>query len=109
VNSNTARIRAHQSWAKTADRSARTAPAVRGLAAKFLREAREQLGPDATEKQIADAAESARTAFYLDLSAKAHAAKQARRRKGGRGGNAASTDEAAAEKQDARSIGEAAA
>jgi len=77
--SSQARIAAHTSWAKTADRSARTAPAHRGLADKFLREARERLGPDATDRQVADAAESARTAHYLAMSAKGHAAKRAKR------------------------------
>lgn len=80
MNSTTARIRAHQSWAKTADRSARTAPAVRGLAERFVKEARKNLGPDATERQVADAAESARKAFYAKLSADGHAARQAKRK-----------------------------
>ncbi len=34
-----ARIAAHESWARTTDRSARTAPARAGLDARFLREA----------------------------------------------------------------------
>lgn len=79
TTSSQAKIAAHTSWAKTADRSARTAPAHRGLAEKFLREAREELGPDATDKQVADAAESARKAHYLRMSAAGHAAKQAKR------------------------------
>lgn len=33
-----ARLGAHESWAKTRDRSARTAPARRGLQARFERE-----------------------------------------------------------------------
>ncbi|MEU8136039.1 hypothetical protein [Streptodolium elevatio] len=33
-----ARLGAHESWAKTRDRSARTAPARRGLMARFERE-----------------------------------------------------------------------
>ena len=74
-----ARIAAHESWARTADRSARTAPAVRALAAKFVTEARERLGPGATDRQVADAAESARTAYYLRLSAAGHAARQRKR------------------------------
>jgi hypothetical protein len=41
-----ARIAAHESWARTADRAARTAPARAGLDARFQREARERLGPD---------------------------------------------------------------
>ena len=46
-----ARIAAHESWARTADRAARTAPARAGLDARFQREARERLGPDATERR----------------------------------------------------------
>lgn len=79
TTSSQARIAAHTSWAKTPDRSARTAPAHRGLAEKFLREARDRLGPDATDQQVALAAESARKAHYIAMSAKGHAAKQAKR------------------------------
>lgn len=64
-----ARLAAHESWARTPDRSARTAPARRGLDARFEREARDRLGPEATSRQIADAAESARKAYYSRLSA----------------------------------------
>jgi hypothetical protein len=63
-----ARIAAHESWARTRDRAARTAPARAGLQARFIREAREQLGANATERQVADAAESARRAHYARLS-----------------------------------------
>ena len=83
TTSSQARIAAYESWARTLDRAARTAPAVRGLAEKFTREARERLGPDATEKQVADAADAARKAHYTRLSAAGHAAKQARRAAGG--------------------------
>jgi hypothetical protein len=72
-----ARMAAHTSWANTIDRAARTAPASRGLLAKFEREARERLGPDATGRQVADAAESARRAHYSRMavaSAKARTA-----------------------------------
>jgi hypothetical protein len=71
-----ARARAHQSWARTADRSARTSPARSGLAAKFEREARQLLGPGATDRQVADAAESARRAHYARLSAAGVAARR---------------------------------
>lgn len=74
-----ARIAAHQSWARTPDRSARTAPARQGLEAKFEAEARELLGPDATERQIAEAAEAARKAYYVRLAAAGQAARRARR------------------------------
>lgn len=64
-----ARIAAHTSWAGTRDRAARTAPARTGLLDRFQREARDRLGSDATEREIAAAAESARSAFYARLSA----------------------------------------
>lgn len=63
------RAGAYQSWANTADRAARTAPASRGLLAKFEREARERLGENATERQVAEAAESARRAHYSRIAA----------------------------------------
>jgi hypothetical protein len=72
-----ARLAAHESWAQTADRSARTAPARAALSARFEGEARERLGPAATERQVADAAESARRAHFARLSAAAHAARRA--------------------------------
>jgi hypothetical protein len=70
-----ARMAAHQSWAYTADRSARTAAARAGLQARFDREARERLGPGASDRQVADAAESARKAHYARLSAAGVAAR----------------------------------
>lgn len=63
-----ARIAAYESWARTADRTARTEPARAGLDARFLRQARERLGPDATEKQVADAAAAARRAHFLRMA-----------------------------------------
>lgn len=70
-----ARARAHQSWARTADRTSRTASARTGLLARFEREARALLGPDAGERQVADAAESLRKAHYARLSAAGVAAR----------------------------------
>ena len=67
--STAARIAAHTSWANTLDRTARTEAARTGLLAKFEREARERLGPDATDRQVADAAESGRRAHYARMSA----------------------------------------
>jgi hypothetical protein len=67
------------SWARTADRAARVAPAVRARAEKFTEEARGLLGPDATDQQVAESAASLRKAHYIALSAKAHAAKKAKR------------------------------
>jgi len=71
-----ARMAAHESWAATADRSARTAPARAGLQARFEREARTRLGPGASERQVADAAESARKAHYARMSAAGVAARR---------------------------------
>jgi hypothetical protein len=47
------------------------------MLARFTREARERLGPDATESQVADAADLARKAFYAQLSAAGVAARKA--------------------------------
>jgi hypothetical protein len=74
--STAARIAAHQSWANTLDRTARTEAARTGLLARFEREARERLGEDATERQVADAAESARRAHYARMAAAGVAARQ---------------------------------
>ena len=70
TSSAAARAAAHTSWANTTDRTARTEPARAGLLAKFEREARERLGDSATERQVADAAESARKAHYARMAAK---------------------------------------
>jgi hypothetical protein len=78
----TARLRsqigAHTSWAKTADRSARTAPARKALEEKFLREA----DPDnrLTPVERAKAAENLRKAHYKRMALKSA---QARRRRNG--------------------------
>jgi hypothetical protein len=71
-----ARIAAHQSWANTPDRAARTAPARSGFLDSLLRQARERLGPGASDAQVADAAESARKAHYQRLSAAGVAARK---------------------------------
>ena len=71
-----ARIAAHELWARTADRTSRTAAARAGLQARFEREARERLGPGATGRQGADAAGSARRAHYARLSAAGVAARR---------------------------------
>ena len=63
-----ARIAVLTSWANTADRSARTLPARNGLDEKFLREARERLGPEATDEQVAAAAGAARRAHFIRLA-----------------------------------------
>jgi hypothetical protein len=77
-----ARIAAYESWARTPDRAARTSPARTGFLAKFEREARERLGPGATDLQVAQAAEAARKAHYLRLAAAGVAARRRRRPQG---------------------------
>jgi hypothetical protein len=75
-----ARLAAHESWARTADRAARPAPARAGLDARFKREARERLGPQATPQQIAAAAGSARKAYFARLSLASITARQRKTR-----------------------------
>jgi hypothetical protein len=77
--SEAARVAAYASWASTKDRSARTAAGHTGLLKKFEREARERLGPDASEKQIADAADAGRKLYYARLAAAGRAARAAKR------------------------------
>jgi hypothetical protein len=74
-----ARAAVHQSWANTTDRAARLAPARAGLLARFERIARDNLGPAATDSQVAAAAESARSAHYARMAA---ASVKARRNRG---------------------------
>lgn len=72
-------IAAHESWARTPDRSARTAKARQALLEKFERE----VDPDNAllPAERAKRAESARKAYYLRLAMKSAQARQ--RRKGG--------------------------
>ena len=72
-----ARIPAHEPRVRTPDRAASTKPSRSTMLVRFTREARERLGPDATERQVARAAESARKAFYKRLSAAGVAARTA--------------------------------
>ena len=69
TTSSQARIAALEGWARTSDRTARTEAMRTGLVEKFRREARERLGPDATERQIEDAAAAARRAHYSRMPA----------------------------------------
>lgn len=69
------RLGGYESWARTPDRAARSAQGYSGLLARFEREARERLGPDATERAVADAADSLRKAHYARLSARGVAAR----------------------------------
>jgi hypothetical protein len=72
---------AHESWARTPDRRARTAPATAGFLEKFARE----IDPDNTlpPEERHRRAVSARRAYYLRLSAKALAARNGRSANGG--------------------------
>jgi hypothetical protein len=72
-----ARTSAHQARTVTPRREASTKPSRSTMLAKLTREARESLGPDATERQVAEAAEAARKAFYARLSATGVAARKA--------------------------------
>lgn len=72
-----ARLAANESWARTRDRSARTSAARAGLMARFEREARERLGPDASDRQIAEAADSAKKVYYQRLAQAGNAARAA--------------------------------
>ncbi|MCP3817790.1 hypothetical protein NLX86_06470 [Streptomyces sp. A3M-1-3] len=73
------RLAAHKSWSSTPDRASRTAAARRASHhTRFVEKARE-MHPDASEAQIAKAAESLRKAHYTELALKSA---QARRIKG---------------------------
>jgi hypothetical protein len=69
-----ARIAAHASWAKTADRTARTSPGTKAFLARFER----QVDPDGMLPQDTREAMArhARTAYMLQLAAKSAKARQ---------------------------------
>lgn len=80
------RLASHKSWAKTTDRSARTAAArIASHYTRFVKQARE-MHPNFTDEQIEEVVESLRRAHYAALAlrgvqirqAKARAAKAAR-------------------------------
>lgn len=73
-------IGAHESWARTEDRSARTAPARKAMLDKFER----QVDPDGklTPAERAKRAENARKAYFSRLALKSAQARR-RRRAGG--------------------------
>jgi hypothetical protein len=77
TRSSAARMAAHESWARTPDRAARTSAARAGLLARFEREARQRLGPGASDAAVAAAAESARKAYYSRISSAGVAARRA--------------------------------
>ena len=71
------RIPAAEPRAAAPRRAARIKPSHSTMLARFTREARERLGADAAESQVAAAAEAARKAFYAKLSAAGVAARRA--------------------------------
>lgn len=72
-----AKAAAHFRWAHTDDRTAATEPARRGLMARFERQVDPEGKLPPAERAIR--AESARKAYYLDLSRRAAAARRRRR------------------------------
>lgn len=76
AKSQVARIKAHRSWAATRNRTARTAAARRAADQRFYQQARELLGPDATERQIEQSAQSLRSAWFADLARRSAAARK---------------------------------
>jgi hypothetical protein len=64
-----AQLGAEMSWAKTPDRTARTAPGSRAAEARFEKQARE-MHPDAGEELIAKVAENLRRAYFRALGLK---------------------------------------
>lgn len=71
-----ARLAAHESWANTSDRSARTAPARQAARDRFIRLARERYG-DLAPAELQKRAEHLRKAHYTRM---AIASAEARRR-----------------------------
>jgi hypothetical protein len=62
------RVASYRSWANTADRSARTAPArKRSHHDRFVDQARAK-HPGASDKQIEQAAAALKSAYYTDLA-----------------------------------------
>lgn len=72
-----AQLAAHESWAKTPDRTARTAKARRALEDKFARE----VDPDGllSPAERAKRVENARKAYYARLALKSAQARRARK------------------------------
>jgi hypothetical protein len=68
----------YESWAVTADRPARTAPARQAFRDRFVEEARERFG-DLPVDELARRGESLRKAYYARLSLKSAQARRARK------------------------------
>jgi hypothetical protein len=62
-----ATIAAHSRWASEPNRTAATSALRAGFLAKLQREARDRLGPAATDEQVAAAAENALKAHYARM------------------------------------------
>jgi len=62
-----AAVAAHARWAGETDRTTATASLRAGFLAKLHREARERLGPDASDQQVTRAADSALKAHYARM------------------------------------------
>lgn len=72
-----ARIAAHESWARTVDRTTRTAAARKAADDRFLA----QVPPEVTDPQARrEAAESLRKAYYARLAYKSAQARKRKRR-----------------------------
>lgn len=72
------RFASHTSWAKTADRSARTENARKARQARFIEQARE-MHPEATDEQIEQVANSLKKAAYSDMARRSVQARRAKR------------------------------
>jgi hypothetical protein len=72
----------HESWAVTADRSARTKPARDALRDRFVEEARERFG-DLPADELARRGESLRKAYYARLALRSAQSRRARKQAGG--------------------------
>lgn len=60
-------LAANTRWSNETNRTASLAPARAGFLEKLRREARERLGPGATEEQVAKAADNALQAHYARM------------------------------------------
>lgn len=72
------RLASHQSWANTPDRAARTANARKARQERFITQARE-MHPGATDEQIAQVADSLRSAHYTALALRSAKARRLKR------------------------------
>jgi hypothetical protein len=77
-NTTNAKLAAAESWAQTADRTARTAPAREAADGRFLTEARERFG-DLPADELAYRAEHLRKAFYLRMALRSAQSRRARK------------------------------